>query len=134
MQPPATVPPTPPDVFETWDDPFPRLLYGPRDAANLPETYKREGEADLIVAPPLYGGRGTRSPIACSRGRTVSLPPITRTTGFIGFNPRPRFRVAAGIGTRVIRDQQERYMDAAGEQVGKVLEAQRAGDGAASGA
>ena len=40
-------------------------------------------------------------------------------------NLDPRFRVAAGIGTRVVQDQQEKYMDAAWEQIGEVLEAQR---------
>ncbi len=40
-------------------------------------------------------------------------------------NLDPRFRVPAGFGTRVIQDQQEKFMDAAWEQIGNVLEAQR---------
>lgn len=40
-------------------------------------------------------------------------------------NLDPRFRVAAGFGTRVVQEQQEKYMDAAWEQIGKVLEANR---------
>jgi len=40
-------------------------------------------------------------------------------------NLDPRFRVAAGFGTRVIQDNQEKYMDAAWEQIGRVLEMQR---------
>lgn len=40
-------------------------------------------------------------------------------------NLDPRFRVCAGFGTRVVQEQQEKYMDAAWEQIGKVLEANR---------
>jgi hypothetical protein len=40
-------------------------------------------------------------------------------------NLDPRFRVAAGYGTRVIQDNQEDYMSAAWKQVGDVLEANR---------
>src|SRR6185436_9415826 len=40
-------------------------------------------------------------------------------------NLDPRFRVAAGFGTRVIQENQEDLMNAAWEQIGKVLDAQR---------
>ena len=43
LQPPATVPPEPPDSYETWDDPFPRPLQ--EDLArliNLPDDYQRD--------------------------------------------------------------------------------------------
>ena len=40
-------------------------------------------------------------------------------------NLDPRFRVAAGFGTRVVQDNQEDYMNAAWEQIGDVLEANR---------
>src|SRR5262249_6316825 len=47
LQPPDTVPPKPPDVFETWDDPFPRPLQQRLGTlVDLPDTYKRAGEAD----------------------------------------------------------------------------------------
>ena len=40
-------------------------------------------------------------------------------------NLDPRFRVAAGFGTAVVQETQEVYMNAAWEQVGDVLEANR---------
>jgi hypothetical protein len=125
LQPPDAVPPKPPDVFETWDDPFPRPLQ--RRLAtliNLPETYKREGEADPIVAPPLYGTWHALTDRVLTKQDGVT--PTDHLDNWVHrLNLDPRFRVAAGIGTRVIQDQQERYMDAAWEQVGKVLDAQR---------
>ena len=40
-------------------------------------------------------------------------------------NLDPRFRVAAGFGTGVVQKNQEDYMEAAWQQVGDVLEANR---------
>jgi hypothetical protein len=40
-------------------------------------------------------------------------------------NLDPRFRVVAGLGTRVVQEGQEKYMDAAWGQVGSILEANR---------
>jgi hypothetical protein len=40
-------------------------------------------------------------------------------------NLDPRHRVAAGFGTHVVQDQQEKFMDAAWEQIGQVLELNR---------
>jgi hypothetical protein len=40
-------------------------------------------------------------------------------------NLDPRFRVPAGFGARVVQKEQEAYMDAAWEQVGRILEANR---------
>ncbi|WP_421796712.1 hypothetical protein [Haliscomenobacter sp.] len=40
-------------------------------------------------------------------------------------NLDPRFRVAAGFGTKVVQTNQEKYMDAAWNQIGRVLEVNR---------
>ena len=56
LRPPPTVPPTPPDVYDTWDDPMPRPLQ--EDLArllNLPDDYSRSADPDPLLAPPLYG-------------------------------------------------------------------------------
>ena len=56
LRPPTPVPPPPPDIYETWDDPMPRPLQ--EDLArllNLPDDYKRAGDPDPMLAPPLYG-------------------------------------------------------------------------------
>ena len=124
LQPPSKVPPEPPDKFETWDDPFPRPLQ--TDLArliNLPDVYQAAGDPDPIITPPLYGTwHALTKRVLDERDGT----PITPANKWIHrLNLDPRFRAAAGIGTRVIQDQQEKFMDAAWEQIGKVLEAQR---------
>jgi hypothetical protein len=124
LQPPDEVPPEPPDKYETWDDPFPRPLQV--DLArliNLPDVYRTNGDPDPIVTPPLYGTwhAMTKRVLDNSDGTPI-LPPNNWVNRL---NLDPRFRAAAGIGTRVIQDQQEKFMDASWEQIGKVLEAQR---------
>ena len=124
LRPPARVPPELPDKFETWDAPFPRPLQ--EDLArliDLPDHYRVAGDPDPIIAPPLYGTWHalTKRVLVEEDGS-----PITPADNWVHrLNLDPRFRVAAGFGTRVIQDQQEQFMDAAWEQIGKVLEAQR---------
>ncbi|MCC2592080.1 hypothetical protein LKO27_01375 [Tessaracoccus sp. OS52] len=124
LKPPSTVPPTPPDVFERWDEPFPRPLQ--TDLAhllNLPDDYQREGEPDPIITPPLYG---TWHAMARRVLTEHDGSPIAPDDNWIHrLNLDPRYRAAAGIGTGVIQDQQEKLMDAAWEQIGDVLEASR---------
>lgn len=123
LQPPHPVPPQPPDVFETWDHPFPRPLQTAlAKLINLADDYQAAGDPDPIITPPLYG----RWPalvqrVLKDRNGTDILP---NQNWIHRLNLDPRFRVAAGFGTRVIQDQQEIYMDAAWEQIGRVLDAQ----------
>jgi hypothetical protein len=124
LQPPSKVPPEPPDKYETWDEPFPRPLQTSlANLINLPDLYQSTGDPDPIITPPLYG----RWHALTNRVLTeLDGTPITPNDNWIHrLNLDPRFRVAAGIGTRVIQDQQEKFMDAAWDQIGKVLEAQR---------
>jgi hypothetical protein len=122
LRPPTSVPPKPPDIYETWDVPFPRPIQ--EDLArliNLPDDYRRKAYPDPVIAPPLYGRWHAFAPRVL-RNPNGSL--ITPTETWVQrLNLDPRFRVAAGIGTRVIQDNQERYMDAAWQQVGDVLRA-----------
>ena len=124
LRPPHEVPPKPPDKYELWDDPFPRPLQ--EDLArliDLPDTSQAEGEPDPIVAPPLYGmWHALTKRVLNERDGS----PISPNNNWVHrLNLDPRFRVPAGFGTRVIQDQQEKFMDAAWEQIGNVLEAQR---------
>lgn len=124
LRPPTPSPAPPPDKYETWDQPFPRPLE--QDLArllNLPDDYERSGDPDPIIAPPLYG----RWHALVSRvlKQADGTPAPNQDNWVHRLNLDPRFRAAAGIATRVIQDQQEKLMDAAWEQVGKVLEAQR---------
>ncbi len=124
LQPPAKVPPEPPDKFETWDEPFPRPLQTSlANLINLPDLYQSAGDPDPIVAPPLYGRwHALTQRVLVERDGT----PIAPSGNWVHrLNLDPRFRAAAGIGTRVIQDQQEKLMDSAWEQIGKVLEAQK---------
>ena len=124
LRPPRPTPPPPPDIFETWDHPMPRPLQ--EDLArllNLPDDYKRAGDPDPMLAPPLYGRWHALT------DRVLTAPdgsPLPDAGNWIHrLNLDPRFRIAAGFGTRVVQDQQEPLMDAAWSQVGQLLEAQR---------
>jgi hypothetical protein len=124
LLPPSKVPPEPPDKFETWDDPFPRPVQ--IDLArliNLADDFQVAGHPDPIVTIPLYGTwHAMMKRVLTNRDET----PITPVENWVHrLNLDPRFRAAAGFGTRVIQDKQEEYMNAAWEQIGKVLEAQR---------
>jgi hypothetical protein len=112
------------DQHELWDNPFPRPLQEDLAAfVNLPDDYERAGDPDPIVAPPLYGRWHalTRRVLENADGSAIA----PNDDWVHRLNLDPRFRVAAGFGTRVIQDQQEKFMDAAWEQIGKVLEARR---------
>jgi hypothetical protein len=124
LRPPSNVPPDPPDIFERWDETFPRPLQ--EDLArliNLADDYQTLGDPDPIITPPLYGTwHALRKRVLRDRDGNLINPPNNWVQRL---NLDPRFRAAAGFGTRVIQDNQEKYMDAAWEQIGKVLEAQR---------
>lgn len=124
LRPPDGIPPAPPDVFEEWDQPFPRPLQeGVAGLVNLPDDYQRAGADDPIVGPPLYGRwHALVARVLRDAGGELITPAQTWVEQL---NLDPRFRVAAGLGTRVVQDQQEAYVQAAWEQVGAVLEAQR---------
>lgn len=120
LQPPGL----PPDIHETWDTPYPRPFQDTLATfINKPDDYRRAADPDPIISPPLYG----RWPAMIDRvlKEYDGAPSAHRTNWIHRLNLDPRFRAAAGIGTRVIQDGQERYMEAAWNQVGDVLEASR---------
>jgi len=124
LRPPTKVPAEPLDQFETWDLPFPRpLQVDLAHLVNLADAFQVAGHPDPIITPPLYGTwHALTKRVLTDRNGT----PITPAENWVHrLNLDPRFRVAAGFGTRVIQDNQEKYMDAAWEQIGKILEAQR---------
>jgi hypothetical protein len=124
LRPPSPDPPVPPDKYETWDVPFPRPLQ--EDLAgliNLPDELLAAGHPDPIITPPLYGRWHALTSRVLTESNGTSITPAENWIHRLNLDPR--FRVAAGFGTRVIQDNQEQYMDAAWGQIGKVLEAQR---------
>lgn len=82
-----------------------------------------EGDPDPVVTPPLYGmWHAMAKRVLTER----SGAPITPNDNWLHeLNLDPRWRVAAGFGTRVVQEQQEKYMDAAWQQIGDVLEGNR---------
>src|SRR5262249_35276213 len=78
---------------------------------------KVNGDRDPIVAPPIYG---------CWQAavhEVVVPPPQSSPSNLFwldDLNLDPRTRVAAGMGTRVIQDQQEQLMASAWEQLGDI--------------
>jgi hypothetical protein len=70
------------------------------------------------VAPPIYGSWHTRTHFVPAPGE---LPKWLRD-----LNADPRHRAAAGLGTEIVKANQERFMDAAWEQVGDLIPANQA--------
>ena len=68
-----------------------------------------------MVSPPIYGEHHALR-------HTVD---VTRTGWVDALNRDPRSRVSAGVGVRVVQENQENYVARAWTQVQKVLEANR---------
>ncbi|MCC6397936.1 MAG: hypothetical protein IT282_13040 [Bacteroidetes bacterium] len=82
-----------------------------------------EDDPDPLITPPLYG-RWHAMVTRALRNRAGEF--VEHHTNWVhDLNLDPRFRVAAGFGTKVIQDKQEEYMDAAWGQVGEIIEANR---------
>ena len=79
-------------------------------------------DPDPLVTPPLYGGW----PALTSRLSTGPGTPATPDGNWIHqLNLDPGFRVPAGTGGRVVRQHDEEYMQAAWDQLGDVLGANK---------
>ena len=77
-----------------------------------------KGDSDPIVGPPVYGCWHAANHLV----RTTADSP---TPWLDELNLDPRHRVIAGVGTRVVQDQQEQLMAAAWEQLGDIEVNQR---------
>jgi len=128
------------DLYENWDHNYPRPFQD--DLArliNLSDSYQSktvqdthadpklppelQGDADPLITPPLYGHWHANVERLLFDQDGSDLNPNRNWVH--NLNLDPRFRVAAGFGTKVIQDNQEKYMEAAWKQVGDVLEANR---------
>ncbi len=133
--------------FENWDSPYPRRFQTELSAfINLADDYQRDEPAtahqqadlpqevqdeaagpgadpDPLITAPLYGRWHalTRRLLKDEDGQEVNHD----DNWVHELNLDPRFRAAAGFGTKVVQQNQEQYMEAAWKQVGKVLEANR---------
>jgi hypothetical protein len=132
--------------YEQWDEPYPHkfteamarrinlaidYVDATKDigtvnsAAAVPQIDDSNGgkinDPDPVITSPLYG-----------RWHAIQNRLLYNNTGnylpnnknwIHELNLDPRFRVAAGFGTKVIQKKQEEYMQASWEQVGKIIEA-----------
>ena len=107
------------EKYDQWADPFPQP-FQQRMAAlvNLPAQYAESGTTvDPVIAPPIYG----RWHAAITRMLDGPADPADREKWLNELNLDPRYRVAAAFGTSVVQKRQEEYVEAAWQQVGRVL-------------
>jgi hypothetical protein len=116
--------------YDEWDLPFPHEFETAMAALiDLADDYSRVeasaanpgGDPDPVITPPLYG----RWPAMVKR--VLKAPDGTMLPNNQNWihrlNLDPRFRVAAGLGTEVVQQNDQKYMNAAWQQVGDVLAA-----------
>lgn len=116
--------------YDQWDQPFPHPFeQAMARLVNLADDYTRDtpsavnpdGDPDPVVTSPLYG----RWPALVNRVLTAAdgttLP--NDQNWIHRLNLDPRYRVAAGLGTGVVQQNDQQYMAAAWAQVGDVLSA-----------
>jgi hypothetical protein len=113
-------------LFEDWDQPYPDAFQRALAALiNLADDYMDQGAgtADPLITPPLYGRwHALVDRLLNERDGT----PITPDDNWVHeLNLDPRFRVPAGTGGRVVRAHDEEYMQAAWDQLGDVLAANK---------
>lgn len=128
------------DAFDTWDEPYPHDFQKALAALiNLGDDYLDleppaanarlatvnavpDPGPDPVITPPLYGRwHALTSRLLVGRDGTT---PVENDRNWVHkLNLDPRFRVAAGFGTKVVQDRQEEFMNAAWAQVGDVLAA-----------
>lgn len=88
-----------------------------QDANNL--ILVEDDDQDPLITPPLYGTWHALT-------KRLELNKLPKDQNWVHeLNLDPRFRTSAGIGTNVVKENQEPYMEAAWEQIGDVLEANR---------
>jgi hypothetical protein len=80
-------------------------------------------DPDPLITPPLYG---TWHALTKRLLRERNGNAVAKTGNWVhDLNLDPRHRTAGGFGTRVVRERQEEYVNAAWQQVGEVIEANR---------
>ncbi|HEX4949099.1 MAG TPA: hypothetical protein VFZ34_20650 [Blastocatellia bacterium] len=126
--------------YEEWDQPYPHpfqtalaaFINLTDDYANKPAAVANQdagihedidNDPDPLITPPLYGRWHALMQRLLQDADGAPLP--NQQNWVHELNLDPRFRVPAGFGTKVVQKHQEDYMDAAWEQIGEVLEANR---------
>ena len=112
------------DKYDQWAIPYPHPFQEDlADFVNLPDDYETKEDPDPLITAPIYG-RWHALVKRLLKDRDGNDVP-NKTNWVHDLNLDPRFRVAAGFGTKIVQENQEDYMKAAWKQVGDVLEANR---------
>ncbi|MGH9869332.1 MAG: hypothetical protein ACREAA_14365 [Candidatus Polarisedimenticolia bacterium] len=127
------------DKYDAWDSPSPHPFQEQLAAfVNLADSYQASGpsantnnaldenvrtDPDPLVTPPIYGRWHALTERLLEQRDGSDVP--NRTNWVHDLNLDPRWRTAAGFGTKVIQTDQENLMKAAWDQIGDVLEANR---------
>lgn len=129
--------------YDEWDEnPYPHIFTKAMAARiNLADDYENttksvieinkdagfvientnDGDPDPVITSPLYGRWHALQKRLLVSANGGNLPHSKNWVHELNLDPR--FRVAAGLGTQVVQKGQEEYMQAAWQQVGKVVEA-----------
>lgn len=91
-----------------------------KDAGILNPDDNNTGDQDPVITSPLYGRWQALQQRLMNDRQDAALP--HKENWIHELNLDPRFRVAAGLGTKVVQQGQETYMQAAWEQIGKIIE------------
>jgi hypothetical protein len=110
--------------YELWATRFPQTFQEAlARRINLADDYPRQGVPDPIITSPLYGRWHSLTDRLLFEADDSPAPQSDNWVHELNLDPR--WRVAAGFGSDVIKEKQEEYMDAAWEQVGDLLAANR---------
>lgn len=116
--------------YDQWDQPFPHpfetAIAGLINLAddysrNAPSAVNPDGDPDPVVTLPLYG----RWPALVNRVlKAADGSTLPNDQNWVHrLNLDPRFRVPAGFGTEVVQANDQKYMEAAWQQIGDILSA-----------
>jgi hypothetical protein len=128
------------DRYDNWAQPYPHQFQQKlAELINLADTYsvqaastannqttlgpEVQNDPDPLITPPIYGRWHALAQRLLVDRDGNNLSPNDNWVHDLNLDPR--YRVAAGFGTKIIRERQEEYMNAAWEQVGDVIEANR---------
>jgi len=89
--------------------------------ADLPAVIK--DDCDPLITAPLYGRWHSLMQRLLTERDGTAITPVENWVHELNLDPR--WRIAAGYGTKVVQENQEDYMSAAWQQVGDILEANR---------
>jgi hypothetical protein len=116
--------------YDQWDAPFPhpfesamarRINLADDYARKVPSAVNPDGDPDPVITSPLYGRWHALTNRVLEAPDGTTLPNDQNWVHRLSLDPR--FRVAAGLGTEVVQENDEQYMNAAWQQIGDVLEA-----------